>query len=317
MLIRKKKDSVRCFATVLCFCAAFAFTGCGKKSDTTSASKNPSTAKPTNATVVTSPATDVSAPQEEPVDINYEQYIEENASDMPIELEAGQHNIFSGTFGSEQVKVDIWPEPDGSSYFVQVEGDYHSQVMRFEMLPQDNQSIAVERENTDYFMVLCQTEGEDDEPVLSGLFGEKNGLGEEPVAVSLKLAYINYTPDREHLYSVGEDEEVSKFSQSVLDAIMIEDSETLADMVQYPVNIKTAPSADNTEVTTLTLQNRDQFIALSSSLIFTSEFVQSMSECYSDFMYSNTDGIMLGTDTYNVWISLDDKGKWVILSINN
>lgn len=318
MLIKKMpKRSIRCFATVFFSCIALMTTACGKKSDTTSASKNLNTAKPTDAAVVTSPATEVTTLLEEPENTNYDQYIEEYASDTPFNLEAGEHNIFSGTFGSEQVKVDIWPEMDGSCFYVQVEGDFHSEVMKFNMLPQENQSFATEKENDNYFMVLCQMEEEDGETVISGLFGEKNGLGEEPVSVNLKLAYINYTPDQKHLYSMGEDEEVSSFSQKVLDAIMIEDAETLADMIQYPVNIKTAPSADNTKVTTLTIQNREQFIELSSSLVFTSEFVQSMSECYSDFMFSNGEGIMLGTDTYNVWISQNEKGKWVVVSINN
>ncbi|MDD6207188.1 MAG: hypothetical protein PUB10_01545 [Clostridiales bacterium] len=318
-MLKKKmpKKTVRCLVTVFFSCIAFLVTACGKKSDITSASKNVNTAKPTDAAVVTSPATEVTAMLEEPENINYDQYIEEYASDTPFQLETEQHNIFSGTFGSEQVKVDIWPEADGSRFYVQVEGDFHSEVMKFEMLPQENQSYAIEKENGNYFMVICQTKDEDGKTVLSGLFGEKNGLGEEPVTVTLKLAYINYTPDQKHLYSMGEDEEVSDFSQKVLDAIMIEDSETLADMIQYPVNIKTAPSADNTEFTTLTIQNREQFISLSSSLVFTSEFVQSMSECYSDFMFSNQDGIMLGTDTYNVWISQNEKGKWVVVSINN
>ncbi len=268
-------------------------TGCKSKEDTGSSSP-----KVTVQSEVPEEPTVTEQTEIETFDVNA---LESELTGISLSIQAQAHNIYKGRFGDEEVIVSIWPEPKQDIAYVSFAGSYHSDKLSFECeLSEDG----IRYQNNDYYLLLReQTDGK-----LAGYYYE---TGSKVAECQLDLSYINASQDREHLYSIGSDSSVEKFAEKIIDSVNGEDLETFTEYIQYPITITMGDKP-------VTFESKSDFLKWDEADIFTQEFLNAMMDTYPEFMFSNgEDGVMVGSDSYNVWINKNEDGRLKIVAMNH
>lgn len=277
---------------LLCF-AVLCITGCKKNSGSgTAASKKPVASVGVSQQVTASEDVDVPAVNIDALD---------ELKGIPLSAVNGAHNLYRGTFGNEEVILALWMDKEAEQVEISCVGAYHSEKMSYSCeLLEDG----VRFQDDDYYILLKQQKDD----VLKGYYYEK---GLQLVKVNLKLEAINYGGDKEHLYPIGENDEVEEFAQKVLDSINACDFKAFSNYVSFPVSVHVNQAVQ-------TIETKEDFLALGDEVIFTDDFVAAMAVTYPNLMFCNgTDGAMLGDGQYNVWLNTDEKGQLKVTAINN
>lgn len=211
------------------------------------------------------------------------------------------HSIYKGTFGEEEVLLELWIDKEKNEAQVSMVRGFHSDEITFSCeLLEDG----IRYQEDGYYMLLRQQE----EDTFTGYFYES---GEEVQDVSLKLDSINFTQDKDHLYPFGSNQEVEGFAQKVLDAINGYDMETLSGYIEYPIQI-------HVNLALQTIHDKKEFMKLSEEVVFTDDFVATMATTYPNIMSANQeDGALLGDGEHNVWINKVKDKSLKITAINN
>lgn len=282
---------------VLVFCVtAFALAGCHKNNKVTAekptASDEPVATEAISSQVLTTE--DVEVPS---IDID----ALEELKGITLSAEEKAHNLYRGMFGDEEVILDLWFDKEAKEAQISFVGAYHSEKHSFSCeLLEDG----IRFHDNSYYILLKQQ----NDDALKGYFYESKT---ELKDVNLTLESINYTEDKEHLYTIGSNEEVEGFAQKVLDSINGYDFKAFSGYVSYPITVHVNQAIQ-------TIETKEGFEALGDEVIFTDGFVASMAVAYPNLMFGNaTDGVMLGDGQYNVWINLDESGGMKVTAINN
>lgn len=282
---------------VLVFCVtAFALAGCHKNNKVTAekptASDEPVATEAISSEVLTTE--DVEVPS---IDID----ALEELKGITLSAEEKAHNLYRGMFGDEEVILDLWFDKEAKEAQISFVGAYHSEKHSFSCeLLEDG----IRFHDNSYYILLKQQ----NDDALKGYFYESKT---ELKDVNLTLESINYTEDKEHLYTIGSNEEVEGFAQKVLDSINGYDFKAFSGYVSYPITVHVNQAIQ-------TIETKEGFEALGDEVIFTDGFVASMAVAYPNLMFGNaTDGVMLGDGQYNVWINLDESGGMKVTAINN
>jgi hypothetical protein len=109
------------------------------------------------------------------------------------------------------------------------------------------------------------------------------------------------------------DKDVGDFANRIKDYISNNDKENVANLVDYPVTLKV-------NGVTNTITSKDDFIK-NYEAIFTDNYKETIKGSFTEYMFVNDQGIMLGDSTYNMWIN-EEKDKnnniqLMITAINN
>ncbi|SES65817.1 hypothetical protein [[Clostridium] polysaccharolyticum] len=219
----------------------------------------------------------------------------------PVSAQNKAHNLYRGMIKDEEVILDLWIDKEKKEAQTAFVGAFHSEELSFlcELLED-----GVRFHNDQYYFLLKQQKDD----VLKGYFYEAESEIKE---VELTLEAINDTEDKEHLYTIGENDEVEAFAQKVLDSINGFDFKTFSSYVSFPIKVRVNQAIQ-------TIKTKEGFKALGGEVIFTDGFVSSMAAAYPNLMPGNeTDGVMLGDGQYNVWIQLDDNGQMKVAAIHN
>ena len=282
---------------VLVFCVtAFALAGCHKNNKVTAekptASDEPVATEAISSEVLTTE--DVEVPS---IDID----ALEELKGITLSAEEKAHNLYRGMFGDEEVILDLWFDKEAKEAQISFVGAYHSEKHSFlcELLED-----GIRFHDNSYYILLKQ---QNDDALIGYFYESKTELKD----VNLTLESINYTEDKEHLYTIGSNEEVEGFAQKVLDSINGYDFKAFSGYVSYPITVHVNQAIQ-------TIETKEGFEALGDEVIFTDGFVASMAVAYPNLMFGNaTDGVMLGDGQYNVWINLDESGGMKVTAINN
>lgn len=282
---------------VLVFCVtAFALAGCHKNNKVTTekptASDEPVATEAISSEVLTTE--DVEVPS---IDID----ALEELKGITLSAEEKAHNLYRGMFGDEEVILDLWFDKEAGEAQISFVGAYHSEKLSFSCeLLEDG----IRFHDNSYYILLKQQKDD----ALKGYYYESKT---ELKDVDLTLESINYTEDKEHLYTIGSNEAVEGFAQKVLDSINGYDFKAFSGYVSYPITVHVNQAIQ-------TIETKEGFEALGDEVIFTDGFVASMAVAYPNLMFGNaTDGVMLGDGQYNVWINLDESGGMKVTAINN
>lgn len=211
------------------------------------------------------------------------------------------HNLYNGMLGKEEAILDLWIDKEAQEAQISFVGDYHSEKLTFSCeLLEDG----VRYHDDNYYILLKQRK----EDALTGYFYER---GQELEDVTLQLQAINYSEDKEHLYTIGSDKDVEDFAQKVLDSINGYDFKAFSQYVSYPITVHVNQAVQ-------TIEKKEDFEKLGEEVIFTDGFIQAMAVAYPNLMFSNEeDGVMLGSGEYNVWINVNESGEMKVTGINN
>lgn len=227
--------------------------------------------------------------------------LEEGFTGVPLTLISGRHYVFLGTFGEEDVFVDLWIDKELNEAQISVLGGFHADLLKYDArLLEDGLRVRTDNE----FMIIREQE----ENTFKGYFYEK---GSDVVEVSLRFLYYNTSEDKDCLYTLGSNERVEEFAQEVIDTVNTEDIEQFAKDIQFPVNLYL-------DGIVTTIQTKEEFLAIPKEKVFTVGFCANMMESYPNFLYENEyKGIMIGNETYHVWFKTDDSGNFKIVDIHN
>lgn len=286
-----------CLGAVIAFCVTtFALAGCQKNNQVTT-KKPPTSSKPAATEVVSSEVLTTEDAEVPSIDID----ALEELKGIALSAEEKAHNLYKGMFGDEEVILDLWYDKEANEAQITFVGAYRAEKHSFscELL---GDGI---RFHDDRYYILLKQQKDD---ALKGYFYERKT---ELKDVDLTLESINYTEDKEHLYTIGSNEAVEEFAQKVLDSINGYDFKAFSSYVSFPITVHVNQAIQ-------TIETKEGFEALGDEVIFTDGFVASMAVTYPNLMFGNTaDGVMLGDGQYNVWINLDENGNMKVTAINN
>ncbi|BCN31176.1 hypothetical protein [Anaeromicropila herbilytica] len=218
----------------------------------------------------------------------------------PFTFEDLYHNVYTGTIGSENVIVDLYPNMEDKTVIIRYVGDLHESVVEYTAQYPNEYTIIYNDKKIGIYL----NEYEDGE--LSGTYYEK---GKISYPISLKLAYINYMSDPDQYYTVGKNKEVENYAKDIKDIIEIEDIKGLAKLIEYPITLHSKED--------ITVNNQVELIEMGISGVITNELKDSIAHAYPNFMFCNAEGVMLGDGDYNIWFTKTEEGKLKIIAINN
>jgi len=219
-------------------------------------------------------------------------------SSQPLTLDDLSHNIYEGTIGDEKVIMDIFPNKATGTYSISFISDSHSEDITYTFKQLDNKLIY---KDDSLFLTLYQT----GEGVLAGSYTDKTSKSKD---ISLTLSHISGSHDLDHRYAIGTNEEVEAFAADVLKVIANDDLAGLSKMIQYPLSMKNTTNAK-------VLSEKD-LVAKGTQTVITSKLKEAMAGTFPRFMFSNYEGVMLGSGDYNIWFS-DTENGIKIIAINN
>ena len=250
-----------------------------------------------------SPSSEVSPASNSPeitasAQIDASQGKNEAIASQPLTLDDLSHNIYVGTIGDEKVIMDIFPSKATGEYNIGFISDSHTEDITYTCKQLDNKLIY--KDDSLYFTLYQTSEG-----VLVGTYTESSGKSK---AISVALSHISGSPDSDHRYAVGTNEEVEAFAADILKVIKNDDLASLSKMIQYPLSMKNAANAK-------VLSEKD-LVAMGTQAVITSKLKEAMAGTFPRFMFSNYEGVMLGSGENNIWFS-DTENGMKIIAINN
>ncbi|SFR68833.1 hypothetical protein [Anaeromicropila populeti] len=245
------------------------------------------------------PATEAVEAEEENLLTDYSSLTEKLES-VPFTIQDKAHNIYYGSIGTEEVYLDIWSDVETNEAQIVLVSSFYAEPITMETSIENNRIIY---QDTSYFLALAEIE----DSSLTGFFAEEGG---EPQEVRVTLNHINSSPDKEHLYAIGENEDVEEFALKIIDAVNAGDFQAFADYVEYPVVIM----AGDIKVS---VDTKEQLLEIGMEKVFTEGLQECMINAYSNLMFSNEDGVMVGTGSNNIWFTENENGEYKIIAINN
>ena len=137
-------------------------------------------------------------------------------------------------------------------------------------------------------------------------------MDKEPAG--LKLISMGTGTRGQRYSNMGSDDDalVNAFAKNLQKAVLTGDAKTFAAAVAYPVTVDLAGK-------TTQIQNEAAFVK-NYEKIMNPAMKKVLSSCYTSELFSRTEGAMLGSDTFNIWIGLVVKGDQTelkIIGINN
>lgn len=213
---------------------------------------------------------------------------------QPFTFEDLSHNVYTGTIGNENVVMDIYPNNELGILDISFIGDLHNKDTIYTGGASDNKFVY---EDDSLKITLYQTA----EGVLKGSFTESK---EESKDIALTLSHISGTHDPDQRYLIGTNEEIEAFAAEIKKVIANDDIKALSKMIAYPISIHIEEGA--------TAHNEEDLIAMSAQAVITPELKKSIASTFPRFMFSNSEGIMLGSGEYNIWFSKVENGLKII-----
>lgn len=212
------------------------------------------------------------------------------------------HNMFEGTIGSTEIKMNIYRDLDKltASYIV----------------ADDDSEINLEGTLIGNKLDLNSVD-KNDGITFSGIINESNiykgtfqSLQDNSrTTFELRLIYGSYGT-KEHYYGNlnSDTNTVNNFAGSIKSYITNENKTELAKLINYPIEVYVKDERT-------TIENADEFI-LHYDDIITPSFKNAISNCSTKFMFNNYQGVMLGNG--EIWFTeiYEKDGLW-IRAINN
>lgn len=213
---------------------------------------------------------------------------------QPFTFEDLSHNVYTGMIGNENVVMDIYPNNELGILDISFIGDLHNKDTIYTGGASDNKFVY---EDDSLKITLYQTA----EGVLKGSFTESK---EESKDIALTLSHISGTHDPDQRYLIGTNEEIEAFAAEIKKVIANDDIKALSKMIAYPISIHIEEGA--------TAHNEEDLIAMSAQAVITPELKKAIASTFPRFMFSNSEGIMLGSGEYNIWFSKVENGLKII-----
>lgn len=206
-----------------------------------------------------------------------------------------QHNIFQGFIGDEKVIMDLYVKE--SKVTITYVGD--DRTVEY-VLEGEQKDAGVLAKNEDNSIILVLN------PINNGSLNGacyRSGLKEK---VDIQFDYITGGSKIKERYAIGADNtDIEKFAQDIIDAVNNETYSYLYEHIQFPIKVTGKKS--------VMILNKE---LLYKKKIFNNRMKKALNESFSKFMYSTKDGIRIGDETYNVWVTLNSNNEWKIIEVN-
>lgn len=207
------------------------------------------------------------------------------------------HNVFTGSIGSSNALIDLWISESSKDVIFSIYSNGKEEKYTGTFLSDD--IVGFDSENIRFAFVKNITDG------LNGVYSS-NGVNYEKVYFT--LIHSNYTFDKEHVYSFGENNDVEDFANKILNLVKKKDIEELSKLISYPISLNIEEG--------VTIKDKDAFVQLGSSAIFTDNLVYAIENSTKKYFFSNSQGIMVGLPEFNIWFTQMSNGDFKIIAIN-
>lgn len=215
----------------------------------------------------------------------------------PFNVGKSCHNIFMGYIGSTPTIMDVWVAETSKDVIFSLYSNGKEE--RYVGTFLGNTIVGFDSENVRFAFAKNITDG------LDGVYSS-DGIKYENV--SFTLSHSNYTFDKEHVYSYGENTDVESFANKILDLVNKKDIEELSKLIDYPISLN---FNDGTII-----KDKNAFMELDPSIIFTDNLLTSIENSTKKYFFSNSQGIMIGLPEFNIWFTQMPNGDFKIISIN-
>lgn len=214
-----------------------------------------------------------------------------------FEINKSCHNIFIGSIGSTPAIMDVWMSETSKDVIFSIysNGKEENYIGTF---LSDN-IVGFDSENTRFAFVKNTSDG------LNGIYSSNGIIYENS---SFNLSHSNYTFDKDHVYTYGENADVESFANKILDIVKKKDMEEMSKIINYPITLNVG--------TPTTIKDKDAFLALDPSLIFTDELISAMEKAPKKFYFSNYQGVMVGLPECNIWFIKPSNDSFKVIAIN-
>lgn len=243
---------------------------------------------------------------------NQDSHLIDNEDTAKSPFEKGYYN-YKGTINNNlSLQMSIYPlgKDIVGSYFY----DSVKKEIQLKGKAGENNIILYEYEetgkNTGMFKGTMKTVDK-----IEGIWISGDNKTSYPFTLSLKSILPGVEYGKRYATAVGivSDAAVEDFAGKIQSYILNDNKKQLSEVVNYPINVK----IDN-KVTKI--ENKEDFIKNYDKIIH-SDYKKAISEASTKYMFANYQGVMFGSDFYNIWFSeavpAGVNSKLTIRGINN
>ena len=201
-------------------------------------------------------------------------------------LADGQHTVFNGSIEGKNIEIDIYRSNNilTASY---VARDSDAETALSGKI--DGNTITLNQ------MVNGKsTASLDGTASANNIKGTYNNLVDGTQSAFVFTFDHDGSADLEERYVGFDNNDVEKFVANLKKLVKANNITAISKLVSYPITI----SGSNTKIVA---NDADEFIAKDSEII-TPDFISSITNSYTKFMFTNWRGVMFGDGTYGFWI---------------
>ncbi|MDF2587260.1 MAG: hypothetical protein K0S41_1101 [Anaerocolumna sp.] len=216
-------------------------------------------------------------------------------------LQDKKHNVFFGTIGNKEIRMDIYPDGNNITAFY-VAKNSEDEIKLVGNLDGFEISLSDDSKN----MLIGTVTSRDEPGELKGTLTLSNG---EPLSVALKMGHV-CGDNLDNFYEMLDtnNQEVDTFLTKLKKDVISADKQAIADYIYYPMKVL----IDGKEIT---INSSQEFID-NYNKIMNDDFVNAISTAFTKYAFHNASGIMFGDYTLNFWIYKMDS-EFKIIGINN
>lgn len=211
------------------------------------------------------------------------------------------HNVFFGTISTKEICMDFYQNGNEITAFYVFKNDENEYKLTGKI---------------DGFKLLLRG---DDQNTLTGTVTSSDEIGRfqgsltqsngTKLPVVLDMQYASGERLDNNYEEVGSNnQEVGTFVSELKNNVIATNKQAIATLIHYPIKVKIASKST-------TLKSPQEFID-NYDKVMNQDFVNAISNAYTKYLFHNYQGVMFGSNQYNIWIQKTGE-KFEIIGINN
>ena len=198
---------------------------------------------------------------------------------------------YKGTIGQSKIEMEIYKNQNNimGTYLyddvgkeIMLKGTWKNQTLKLTEFDNSSKTGNIQAK-------------ENDKDQFIGTWSNSDNTKTYPLALNLiQVIYADYG----HKYraaGIDNDKEVEQFAQTIQDDVKVNDKNSLATRIHFPINC----TIDGKK---MEIDNYQEFIKYYDKIL-NPNFKNVLSAASTKFMFGNSQGVMFGGNMYNVWIN--------------
>jgi hypothetical protein len=223
------------------------------------------------------------------------------ASNLQTCMTDKSHNVLFGTISTKEICMDIYQNGNDITVFYvfkNQDNEYKltGKIDGFKLSLKDDEQNSLTGTVT----------SADEIGRFQGTLTQSNGI---KLPVALDMHYAFQEPFENNYEDIGSNnQEVGTFISELKNNVITSNKQAIATVIHYPIKV-------NINSKNITLNSSQEFID-NYTKIMNQDFVHTISNAYTKFLFHNYQGITFGSGQYNIWIQKTGE-KFEIVGINN